>query len=191
MRPCCGTGLDDEMKMRERLETLFRKYDFTDYRWIKPESIVVSQWVRLKCMFGCDEYGKNGSCPPNVPDVSECERFFKEYREAAVFHFEKVVDKPESRFEWTRKVNLKLLKLEREVFIAGYPRTFLLFMDSCYICSDCPGRRDECKNPKSSRPTPEAMAVDVFTTVRQYGYPIDVLSHYSQNMNRYAFLMIE
>jgi predicted metal-binding protein len=29
-------------------------------------------------MFGCGEYGHGGTCPPNTPPVSECERFFKE-----------------------------------------------------------------------------------------------------------------
>jgi predicted metal-binding protein len=53
------------------------------------------------------------------------------------------------------------------------------------------GARSECKEPRSARPTPEAMAVDVFSTVRKIGYPIEVLSDYRQAMNRYAFLMIE
>jgi len=35
------------------------------------------------------------------------------------------------------------------------------------------------------------MAVDVYQTVRQYEFPIQVLSAYSQAMNRYAFLLIE
>jgi hypothetical protein len=35
------------------------------------------------------------------------------------------------------------------------------------------------------------MAVDVYETVRKIGYPIDVLYDYSQEMNRYAFLLIE
>jgi hypothetical protein len=38
---------------------------------------------------------------------------------------------------------------------------------------------------------PEALAVDVFSTVRQVGYPIEVLTEYPQAMNRYAFLLIE
>jgi hypothetical protein len=42
-----------------------------------------------------------------------------------------------------------------------------------------------------ARPTPESMAMDVFATVRKIGYPIDVLYDTSQQMNRYAFLMIE
>jgi hypothetical protein len=35
------------------------------------------------------------------------------------------------------------------------------------------------------------MGVDVFSTVRQCGFPIQVLSDYAQVMNRYAFLLIE
>jgi hypothetical protein len=42
-----------------------------------------------------------------------------------------------------------------------------------------------------ARPTPEAMAVDVFATVRQVDYLIEVLSNYKQTMNRYAFLLVE
>ena len=35
------------------------------------------------------------------------------------------------------------------------------------------------KEPRLARPTPEAMAIDVYTTVRWVGYPIEVLSDYS------------
>ena len=42
-----------------------------------------------------------------------------------------------------------------------------------------------------ARPTPEALAVDVYSTVRAIGYPIQVLSDYTQEMNRYALLLIE
>lgn len=176
---------------REKLEALFHKRGYTDFKWIEPKEIVVSQWVRMKCMFGCRGYGQLVTCPPNLPLVSECERFFREYGDAVIFHFEKKVAKPEDRHAWTRKVNAKLLKLEREVFLSGYERTFLLFMDTCRICDECPGQKESCKEPMFARPSPEAMAIDVYTTVRKIGYPIHVLSDYSQAMNRYAFLMIE
>jgi len=68
---------------------------------------------------------------------------------------------------------------------------FLLFMDSCHLCNECPGGRTECNNPRSARPSPEGMGIDVFTTVRQAGYPIQVLNDYGQAMNRYAFLLVE
>ena len=173
------------------LETLFAQYGYADFKWIDPTDIVVSQWVRMKCTFGCGSYGRNASCPPNVPSVADCRRFLNEYRTAALFHFCKAVDKPEDRHRWSRETNQALLKLERAVFLAGYQKAFLLFMDSCHLCDDCPGERAACNHPQSARPAPEAMAVDVFTTVRQCGYPIQVLTDYNQAMNRYAFLLIE
>jgi predicted metal-binding protein len=63
-------------------------------------------------------------------------------------------------------------------------------MDSCYICAKCTGDRQTCKDPESARPSPEALAIDVFATVRKYDYPIEVLTRYDQPMNRYAFLLI-
>ena len=176
---------------REKLNALFEKHGYTDYRWIKAEDIVVAQWVRMKCMFGCGEYGRNATCPPNIPSVSECQQFFDEYNTAVIFRFEKTVEQPDDRYAWTKQINQALLKLEREVFLSGHHKAFLLYMDTCYICADCAGTREACKSPRSARPTPEAMAVDVFTTVRQYGYPIEVLTDHAQPMNRYAFLLVE
>jgi predicted metal-binding protein len=179
------------MRNRKELEALFEKHGYTDLEWVRPKDIVVSQWVRMKCTFGCSNYGRNATCPPNVPSVSECRQFFDEYSAAVMFHFEKRVDEPEDRHAWSKGVNQALLELEREVFLSGYEKAFLLFMDSCSLCADCSGAREECKNPRSARPSPESMAVDVFSTVRGYGYPIQVLADYSQPMNRYAFLLIE
>ena len=175
---------------RQALDAIFRKKGYTDYKWIDPRKIIVAQWVRLKCQFGCGEYGRGGACPPNTLPVTECERFFGEYRDAVVLHFEGIMDKPEDRHAWSRKINAKLLKLEREVFLAGYERTFLLFMDSCCFCKECTGDRRTCNEPRMARPAPEAMAVDVYATVRQFGFPLDVRTAYDQKMDRYAFLMV-
>lgn len=92
---------------------------------------------------------------------------------------------------WTKQVNEDLVGLEREVFIGGYEKAFLLFRDSCGLCDECSGRREDCKNPRQSRPTPEGTGVDVFSTVRQYGFRIQVLSDVTQTMNRYAFVLIQ
>ncbi|MHA2156735.1 MAG: DUF2284 domain-containing protein [Candidatus Hodarchaeales archaeon] len=48
----------------------------------------------------------------------------------------------------------------------------------------------DCNHPKQSRPTPEALGVDLFSTVKQVGYPIKVLTEYTEVMNRYALLMV-
>ena len=175
---------------RQEVEQLIRSFGFPDFRWADPRRFVVAEWVRMKCLFGCPEYGRTAACPPRVPEVEACRRFFQEYRQAVVFHFQKRVAKPEDRSDWTRSVNRELLKLEREVFLRGAEKAFLLFLDSCNLCPECSGQRQTCTLPKMARPTPEALAVDVYSTVRRLGYPIQVLSDYSQTMNRYAFLLL-
>jgi predicted metal-binding protein len=175
----------------EKLNKLIREHGFADFKPFKAEEIVVAEWVRMKCMFGCTSYGKKGTCPPNVPAVEECRKFFSEYKEAVIFHFRKRVDKPEDRVPWSREINSRLLELEREVFLSGRHKAFLLFMDECRLCDSCVGSRDKCADQKRARPSPESLAVDVYATVRKLGYPINVLNDYAQEMNRYAFLLIE
>ncbi len=176
---------------RDEVEKTFLEFGLADFKWLSGSDIVVAEWVRMKCMYGCGTYGKGGCCPPNTPPVVDCKAFFNNYDEAAVFHFAKSVDKPEERYAWTRDLDKKLLEVERRLFLNGYYKVFLLFVDDCHLCAKCAGLRSDCKNPKLARPSPESMAVDVYATVRKLGYPIEVLSDYHKEMNRYAFLLID
>jgi len=176
---------------REKLESIFNKYGYPDFTWIDPKEIVTAQWVRTKCIFGCDNYGQRACCPPNTPSVSECRQFFNEYRSAVILHFTKSFENPEDRHGWGRIINQRLLSVEKEAFLSGYEKTFLLLMANCSLCKKCANVKGDCKNPESARPTPEAMAIDVYSTVRKYDFPIQVVSDYSKTLNKYAFLLIE
>lgn len=173
------------------LQKVFYDQGMGDFRWIDPTEIVVAQWVRLKCQFGCDNYGRNASCPPNTPPLADCRAFFKEYRLGTVFRFNQSFSDPEERHDWSRNVNRALIELERNVFLAGHAQAFMMLMDNCNLCRDCANTRSHCRNKKMARPSPEAMGVDVFSTVTKYDYPINVLDDYGQEMNRYAILLIE
>lgn len=176
---------------KAKLEKLFVDRGFSEFKWIKAKDIVVAQWVRFRCMFGCPAYGKRGTCPPNVPSIDECRQMISEYDLGAVFRFEKKLDKPEDRKVWSKPIVSKLLELEREVFLSGYFKTFLISFDACGLCESCETDRTKCKDPKNARPGADAMGIDVYSTVRSIGYPIQVLKNYDEAMNRYAFLLIE
>ncbi len=145
----------------------------------------------MKCQFGCPGYDKNLSCPPNTPPISECREFFNEYEKAVLFHFAITAKEPEDRFPWSRKTNEKLLKIEQEVFFSGCYKAFTLLVNDCLICEECVTNRADCKFPKALRPVPESMGVDVFGTARRFGYPIEVLTKHTDEMNRYAILLVE
>ncbi len=175
---------------RARLEAIFHEHGCTDFKWVDPSRIIVAQWVRMKCMYGCWGYG-DSACPPNTPPVDECRRFFNDYREAVVFHFVRALDDPEQRHAWGRETNARLLELERAVFLSGWYKAFVLPADTCSLCPECAPTRVDCRHQKLARPTAEGLGVDVFATVRQYDYPIDVLRDTTETMNRYAFLLVE
>jgi len=61
-------------------------------------------------MFDCKEYGC-ASCPPNIPAVEDCRSFFRQYKNAVVFYFEKILDDPADHREWAEQINSKLLFL--------------------------------------------------------------------------------
>jgi len=167
------------------LQRLFQQNGCRDFRWIDPGEIVVSQWVRTKCTFGCESYGRNAACPPNTPAVADCRTLLHEYRIAAIFHFPATFNDADERANWTRKVNLDLLKLEQEVVAAGHPKAFLLFLDACNFCRDCAKSRNVCRNRRMARPSPQGMAIDVLATAAKIGFPSD------RNGKNYAFLLLE
>jgi predicted metal-binding protein len=174
------------------IEQILKNHSFSDFKWLSPkDDIIVGQWVRLKCMFGCPSYNEKASCPPNTPSVEECRSFFREYSHGIIIHIPGKLANPEQRGKWCLAINNKLVKAEREIFLLGNRKTFALFMDECNICEDCAGVRGECREKKLSRPSVEAMSVDVYETARRQGYPIEVLKDYADTMNRYAILLVE
>ncbi len=172
------------------IEQIIREKGFNDFKWIIPGKIIVSQWVRVKCEFGCSDYGL-GTCPPNTPSVQECKNFFAEYRNGIIVRLTKQADKNVYPSDWSKEVTNKLLEIERELFLKGKYKVFLLNQTCCSVCKKCPGNRLECKHKDRSRPSPEAFAVDVYQTVRNAGMEIDVVSENPSEMHRIAMLMID
>jgi len=177
-----------EMK---KIEKAAVKHGLKDFKWVRPRTIILGHWVRMKCDYGCPGYGKKRTCPPLVPPVEECGKFFREYQRGLLFHFAKKFKDPETRHSWSREINQKMLELEREVFLSGYYKAFVFTQAPCRVCKRCNGAEGDCRQPYLARPTLEAFGVDVYATVRMMGYPIQVLKDYHEEMNRFGLLLVE
>jgi predicted metal-binding protein len=175
---------------KEKIESILQNQDFVDYKWINPRDIVVAQWVRVKCMFGCSDYGL-GTCPPNTPSVAECEKFFSEYKSGLIIRLKKFADKNFYPSDWSREMTSKLLQIEKEIFLSGFHKAFLLNQTCCSLCNDCSGNRKDCRDKKNSRPSPESFAVDVYQTVKNVELEINVVAENPAEINRIAILLIE
>ena len=173
-----------------KIEQILQSCEFNDYKWLNPqEDIVLAHWVRFKCMFGCSGYGKNGGCPPAVPSVEECHKMIREYKHAVILHFS-VNPQAEDGREVT---TAEYLALEREIFFAGYYKTFVLPHNQCRTCEKCVSEdnRTKCIDKANSRPGPDAMGIDIFATARNAGYAPKVAKTRDDITDRFSFVLID
>jgi len=173
-----------------QIEQILQSNGFVDYKWINPQKdIILAHWVRFKCMFGCPEYGTCGSCPPSVPPVDECHKMIREYKNALILHFSIQSQTKNEKHE----LMTNLLALEREIFLSGYYKVFLLPHHSCNFCGNCVagGDRLKCVAKSKCRPSPDAMGIDIFQTARDVGYSLEVVKSIDAATNRFSFILID
>ena len=178
------------MSDTKNINEILQSRGFNEYKWIDAREIRVAQWVRVKCLFGCSDYGL-GACPPNTPSVEECKSFFNEYQRAIIIVLNKYADKNNYQSDWSKQMTKNLLETERQIFLLGYHKTFLLNQTCCSLCKDCKGNRTDCTNKKDSRPSPEAFAVDVYDTMRNTGLDIHVIADNPDEIKRIAIIMVD
>lgn len=145
---------------------------------IQPSTVATGDWVRLKCQFGCDGYGSSLCCPPNSPTPEQTRRTLDGYTAAILAHFGA-----------NGGVTRSMVTLEREVFLQGFQKALAFGAGLCNLCKSCP--EDGCKHPDKARPSMEACGIDVFSTARNNGYPIEVVVNESSDQNYYGLLLIE
>jgi predicted metal-binding protein len=145
---------------------------------VKPSSVVTAGWVRLKCQYGCDGYGSSLCCPPNTPTPEETRKIIDGYQTALLAHFEA-----------SRSVTKAMVTLEHETFLLGYYKAFAFGAGPCQLCKSCP--QEGCKHSDRARPSMEACGIDVYTTARSNGYPIQVVRDESSEQNYYGLLLID
>ena len=51
-------------------------------RLFPAADIVPADWARLKCFYGCPDYGRRLSCPPSTPPLEELRAALAAYRSA-------------------------------------------------------------------------------------------------------------
>lgn len=125
---------------------------------ISVEKIATAPWAKWKCRYGCAGFGKNLRCPPHGIPYPDMIQMLKSYRRAILLEG----SPPGTEF------HEKLLALEKQAFLAGFHRAFVLGAGPCPVCSPCPGV-GECRHPDVARPSLEGSGIDVFQTAHHAG----------------------
>lgn len=152
-------------------------------------AVVVAEWVRMKCLFGCYAVGERRTCPPNLPAVSVTERLLSEYSRAILLEVGPLVGRERSS-QAARALNDVALALERDLFLAGYYRAWSMGAAPCELCDAC-AQGAECPTPEHARPSIEGCGVDVFATARNAGRTIEVARHEDDEYRFFALVLVD
>lgn len=152
-----------------------------DPKIIRVRNIVLGEWVRWKCKYGCPSYGKWLTCPPYSPTPTETRALLREYRSALLFRM-----KPDAR-----KMLESLTDLERRIFLEGYRKALAFSGGSCNLCKVCNIRSRVCRKPEIARPSMEACGIDVFETARKAGYEVSILKHKKSKFTYFGMIILD
>jgi hypothetical protein len=82
---------------------------------IDTETVVVSEWVRWKCLYGCPLFAKDPFHPPVAPDAESTKKVLGEYTKAIL------LNGPNGQ-----KLTEAAVKLEGEAYHRGFYKAFAL-----------------------------------------------------------------
>jgi len=168
----------------EDLKTLVeraKKLGATDAKPIRTDVVAVRNWVRLKCRYGCGGYGKRFTCPPYSPTPDETRKVVQEYTWGVL-----------SMFKGFPRISIHkfAFEMERTAFLMGYHAAFAFASGPCDLCTECNIKEGFCRHPRMARPAMEACGIDVFTTARNAGFPIKVVTSREETPTFYSLLLV-
>jgi predicted metal-binding protein len=144
------------------------------------DQIVFDPRTLLKCMYGCEDWGKGHTCPSSPGSLKpwEYEPILKRYKWGCIVH------------STSKKISQDIsFMLEREAFLAGH--YFAFSMSDCAICQECAGFKGKpCVNPTRARPAFHSVGIDVFATVKIFGLPLNTLKSEDEVQNWYSAVFV-
>lgn len=199
--------------MEKNLDALLSELKLVhpDLKLISTDLVVVSDWVRFKCRYGCRAYGKHLCCPPFAPTPEETRRVVSEYRYATLARFETKPNLellPEhthhALWESVTKMHKAIYELERRALLSGYYKAFGMGALPCTLCESCVIEEKldknetvfeldalKCRHKEIMRPSMEACGIDVFKTLDNAGYDPKVLNDYAERLELFGMVLLD
>jgi predicted metal-binding protein len=170
----------------ERYREQALKLGATQAKIVKVEAIPVDERVTLKCQIPrCFGYGVSAHCPPNTMKPAELQDLLKKYHYAVFFILEvppEVIVRDKATIKERVAVYQHVYKivneLESAAFYDGHYLAFGFAAGSCRhtFCGQQEGclamEGKKCRFSLKSRPSMEAVGIDVYKMAAQAGWDI-------------------
>lgn len=181
---------------------LAKKLGATKVNFLNAKDVIIDPRVRLKCLIPpCDDYGHNLMCPPYILSVKEFKEIFSNYKWAILIQIEapftkemkkqiqntktvselyintEFIDTYKKIFDPIRlKLHKIINKIEAIAYTLGYRFAAGFKAGPCKLCSECIVKNNitNCRHPYQSRPSMEAVGIDVFKTAKNANLPFSI-----------------
>lgn len=191
--------------VEEELRKMAMDSGASDFVFIKPSKVVTAHWVRLRCQFGCKNYGTRLTCPPYSPTPEATRNVLDEYVSAYLIKYEGFLGfdeyPPKNLGAAMDQLSLHVCKaafdMERHAFLSGYYKAFSYGAHRCRKCDVCAlaEGKTTCKFPTDARPSMESSGMDVFQTAQNAGLETKVVESKeilsSKEMPTFTLLLLE
>ncbi|MCL6477680.1 MAG: methyltransferase domain-containing protein [Peptococcaceae bacterium] len=167
------------LDVKTRLVSRIKDMGFLHVHPIPVETVHVAEWVRLRCRFGCDNYGKP-HCRPDSLTPEKTREMLRDYTHCLLLE----------GVPPTRDFQRRVLRAEREAFKEGFYKAFALWAGPCSLCDTC-AAEESCRNTKDSRPSLEGSGIDVFETVKRAGLSLRTVAGREDFIKYYGILLLE
>jgi len=167
----------------EKYIQLAKDLNMLHARGISPQDIFFDIRAILKCRWGC-EYGlyflhENIKCHTRDTTWQERIEMVKRYHHILLVHSHNA-----------RELSAAVLEIERTAFLDGY--YFAFAIRACNLCEVCTVKKENpCPTPGKIRPCDSIFGIDVYKTVRELGFPCEVLKTKDDIQNRYGFVLLD
>jgi len=143
---------------------------------VTPDDIVFDGRTILKCMFGCNDWGKGCTCPSRdgfLP-LKDMKELFKMYKTVLIIHSHN-----------KKTAQNASLTIENEAYLDGDALAFST--SDCALCDECAGRLDNpCRNTMKARPSFHSIGINVFATAANLNLPLKPLRSEDDEQNWYS-----
>lgn len=163
----------------QRLKHPILNIGFDDVIEITTDSVVVTEFAKNKCAFGCSSANLK-HCQANEIPFEETGRLLASYSRAFLI----------KGTPGTGEFQRKILEAERLAFTSGFHKAFAFWAGPCHICPSC-DLEAPCLNTKNRRPSMEGSGIDVFSTVRNNGETLKTLAARDEFIKYYGLLLLE
>ncbi|WP_373484646.1 DUF2284 domain-containing protein [Acetobacterium malicum] len=163
----------------QRLKHPILNIGFDDVIEIATDSVVVTEFAKNKCAFGCSSANLK-HCQANEIPFDETARLLASYSRAFLI----------KGTPGTGEFQRKILEAERLAFTGGFHKAFAFWAGPCHICATCDLDKT-CLNTKNRRPSMEGSGIDVFETVRNNGETLKTLATKDEFIKYYGLLLLE